>query len=466
MSPNAKPAISLPLSMVVTAGVLSLAVVTQLHKGQATAAVAVDTPVEVAPIATDGIQVSGSVDRTAIHTSDRQVRMELVVSSDDVPSQAPRAPTDLIVVLDRSGSMTGEKLLDAKSAARELVSLLGEEDRFSLITYSGQATLNVELDYATDNRRDHWNHAINSVQAAGGTKMQAGLSAALSRFERAPGRVMRTILISDGLPDRPDGLIELASQSATREIPLTTVGIGLDYDERLMTALADAGTGSFYWTKRGDDLASAFAREFDQARETVASQVAVSFYSDGGTTLKDTAGYLVTKSSFDIGSVVAGQKRRVWVTLDLPANFEGGTEPGRFDLAWYDVDGARKVATIPVPAIAMTEDVAVAQASVDADNWERAVLNEEFNVMQTALSQQVQAGDCDGALEVISDYRVRNAALNDSVGSTAVADNIAGLEQLEAEVRQQFEGANQKAKQNFWAKTRNETAYNGRRNAK
>ena len=56
---------------------------------------------------------------------------------------------------------------------------------------------------------------------------------------------------------------------------LTTVGVGADFNEYLMTALADAGTGNYYYLKAGDDLASVFAREFDAARATVASGLAV-----------------------------------------------------------------------------------------------------------------------------------------------------------------------------------------------
>jgi len=467
MSPNIK----LGLSLICTAAVLSLAIGAQLRGAEATAAMthsSRDAPVAaVAPITEGGIKVSGALDHTSILANgDRRVRMEIVVSSDDVPTATPRAPTDLVVVLDRSGSMTGDKLLDAKTAARDLISLLGEEDRFSLITYSDIATVDIGLDFANNDTRAHWNGTIDRVHARGGTHMQAGLSLALSSWERTPGRIMRTILISDGLPDRKDGLVALASRSATEEIPLTTVGIGLDYDERLMTELADAGTGNFYWTKRGDDLASAFAIEFDAARETVASQVAVTFRSADGTSLTSTAGYPVNHNAFDIGGLVAGQTRRVWVTLDLPQSYEEGTEPGRFDLDWYDVDGGRKSASLAVPGLEITHDVAGWQGSFDKGNWERAVLNEEYNTMQASLSQQVQAGDCDSALEVISDYRARNSVLNNAVGSAAVADNIATLDKLEADVKRQFEGSNQKAKQNVWAKTRNETAYNGRRGIK
>ena len=465
------PAAKLTLSLISTAAVLSMAIPAQLSNTQTGGPIAetnANPPVPVPEVHTlEGVTVSGALDRsTILENGDRRVRMELTVSSDRTPSAINRSPTDVVVILDRSGSMTGEKLLDAKNAARELISLLGEEDRFSLITYADSATVDIALEPATEQAKHQWMGSIDRVGARGGTHMQAGLSTALNTWERRPGRVMRHILISDGLPDRQDGLMDLASRSAAAEIPLTTVGIGLDYDEALMTRLADAGTGNFYWTQRGNDLATAFSAEFDEARETVASQVAVQFSSPNGTQLTGTAGYPLNQNGFDIGGLVAGQTRKVWVTLELPSDYQGGTQPGSFDLSWMDVHGGSQTANIVVPPVTVTRSVAAYRDSFDVDNWERAVLNEEYNVLQTAMSQEVQAGDCDGAIELIADYRGRNGALNESVGSTAVADNLAALDALEAQVKAQFEGDNQQARQNFWAKTVAETAHNGRRNRK
>jgi len=460
MSPSAK----IGLSLATTAAVLSLALTTQVGDSWAAAlrmAPSPQAPTEVTR--SHGVTVAGTLDRSAIlGDRDHRVRMELVLSSDQAPASS-EVPTDLIVVLDRSGSMTGDKLLDAKAAAHQLVSLLGPEDRLGLISYAHGARVDVPLGPVDRASRAQLERTIEGLVAAGGTNMQSGLSAALNTWERVPGRAMRTLLISDGLPDAQGGLVGLARESAAAEIPLTTIGIGLDYDEALMTTLANVGTGSFYWTQRGDDLAGAFATELHQARETVASQVTVKLHAPGGATLVETAGFPIHDHGFDIGSLVAGQERRLWVTLELPRDHRGGESPGRFELAWTDQEGASRSAVVAVPAVSVARDHGDWVAAFDEDSWERAVLTEDYNVMQAALSRQVQAGDCDGALHVISDYRERFSAVNDGVGSARIAENLRGLDALEADVKRQFEGADQAARQNVWAKSANEAAYSGRR---
>ena len=107
----------------------------------------------------------------------------------------------------------------------------------------------------------------------GGTNMSSGLDLGLDTIDRmrASGRTSRAILISDGLANQgdatPEGLLRRAGRAARGEYVLTTVGVGADFNEYLMSALADAGTGNYYYLNRSDDLGSVFAREFDAARD-------------------------------------------------------------------------------------------------------------------------------------------------------------------------------------------------------
>jgi hypothetical protein len=84
------------------------------------------------------VTFTGTLDRTSVlRGGDGVVRMELVMrAAPDVEHvTAVRRPTDLVIVLDRSGSMTGEKIEHARAAVRELIGQLGPDDRFALVTY-------------------------------------------------------------------------------------------------------------------------------------------------------------------------------------------------------------------------------------------------------------------------------------------------------------------------------------------
>src|SRR6476661_8401077 len=103
---------------------------------------------------------------------------------------------------------------------------------------------------------------------------------------------------------------------------LSAIGVGADFNEQLMTALADAGTGNYYYVQNAHDLGSIFAREFDAARTTVATGLAVRIDPADGVQVLDAAGYPLEHDGGSVvirpGSLFAGQERRIWVTVAMP----------------------------------------------------------------------------------------------------------------------------------------------------
>ena len=155
------------------------------------------------------VTFSGTLDRTSVlRGGDGVVRMELVMRAPGphVEYAAMRQPTDLVIVLDRSGSMMGEKIEHARAAIRELVSHLGAEDRFSLVTYSDGVAVTIPLAQATEEARRRWLSTIAAITAEGNTNMSSGLDTGLNLIEgsRNAGRAARAILISDGLANQGD----------------------------------------------------------------------------------------------------------------------------------------------------------------------------------------------------------------------------------------------------------------------
>jgi Ca-activated chloride channel family protein len=191
--------------------------------------------VGAATSSTDGrVKLSASLDRTAVlEGDDGLVRMEIVLEAQAGGGESPQHATDLVVVLDRSGSMNGDKIRDARAAVKQLISQLGPGDRFSLVTFSNAAEIAVPLAFATAEARSVWNRSVDDVFAAGGTFMGSGLALGLDTLERAhaAGRSPRAILISDGLAAEPHGVLRAhAVRSAVAEVPLSAVGVGADFD--------------------------------------------------------------------------------------------------------------------------------------------------------------------------------------------------------------------------------------------
>ena len=435
----------------------------------ATAATASPTTPDADASTSQDIRFESTLDRGAVMAGGSgTVRMELRIASEHEPQAGLRRATDLVVVLDESGSMSGEKIADARHAAHQLLAQLGAEDRFALVSFDSNVDLRIPLDYATPEHQRSWYRAINGISAGGGTEMQAGLAAGSEQHRPTPGRAARTILISDGLPNSPDGLVAQARGFARAETPLTTVGIGSDYDERLMVDLADAGTGNFYWVTQGQDLAAVFGHELSTAQETVASGLQVGLELGEGVELVDASGYPTRvvggRVVFDVGTLYASQERSFWVTLAVPAASAGERSVAMPSLSWRTPEGgATATLTLEPSSVDVVEEQQRFLAAIDADTWGRSVIEEEYNVLRNAVSHAVQAGDMATAQASIDAYTARNRALNEHVDSQQVWDNFDDVAALEQQVQQQFEGEQQSARQNVFAKTLNSISYGSRR---
>jgi Ca-activated chloride channel family protein len=427
------------------------------------------TPAPSPTLSAEDVTFTSRLDRGAVMAGGTGlVRMELTVTSEHEPSGEARRATDLVVVLDESGSMSGAKIEDARGAAHALLNQLGPEDRFALVSFDSGVERRIPLAAVVPDNLPRMRRAIDGIAAGGGTEMQLGLAAGSEQHRSAPGRAARTILISDGLPNSPEGLVDQARGFARAEAPLTTVGIGDDYDERLMVDLADAGTGNFYWVTRGQDLATVFGHELSTAQETVATGLQVGLELGNGVELVDASGYptrvVAGRAVFDVGTLYASQERSFWITLRVPADQPGEQLVAMPSLSWGNPEGPGSSSlTLAASSVSVVEEQQRFLASIDEEAWGRSVVEEEYNVLRSAVSRAVQAGDLDTAQASIDAYVSRNRALNEKLDNQAVWDNFDEVAALEQQVQQQFEGEQQQARQNIFAKTLNSVSYGSRR---
>lgn len=396
------------------------------------------------------VHFSGALEGTAVLPGrDRDVRMELVIGADAARGIAPRVPTDLVVVLDHSGSMSGDKIEHARAAVRTLIAGLGDGDRFALVTYSDHARARIPL--GALQHRPSWYETVDSIRPEGGTNMSSGLDVALSMIDatRASGRAPRLVLISDGLANQGDasreGLVGRASRAARGEYALSTVGVGADFDEGLMAALADAGTGNFHFLASASGLDRILSAEFATARENVASGLRVAIEPASGIGVVDAAGYPLTRDGnavrFQPGDLFAGQERRIWVTLRVPASASGDVPLGRFALE-YGAGGERhRLAFTETPRVAAVADENAYFAGLDTASWERSVVVDQYNALRRSVAEAVKDGRERDAVAEIQKYRAEVASKNDKVQSQEVARQLADAEKLEERVQQAASGA-------------------------
>jgi Ca-activated chloride channel family protein len=190
-----------------------------------------------------------------------------------------RAPVSLSIVIDRSGSMKGQRLTNAVAAARGMLSRLRPDDTISLVAYDDEA----ELLFAptTVDRVDRlgFERALADIRGSGHTCISCGIDMARAQVRRRSGTINRILLLSDGVANRglttvPEFRL-LGDVARQEQTAVASVGVDLDYDERTLFAVSQASNGHHYFVEDPSGLPAVFEREAANLVGTVADRVDV-----------------------------------------------------------------------------------------------------------------------------------------------------------------------------------------------
>lgn len=340
------------------------------------------------------------------HDETLHVMLELTAPA----SEGTRPPLALVLVLDRSGSMTGDKLEAAKACAAWLADRLRPDDRLALVTFDDTVAIDVPLVPVSSGAVAR---AARGLRPGGSTNLSGGWLKGRELLQAAPGVATRRILLlTDGQANVGvvDGsqLAALTRDASERGITTTTIGFGDGFDEDLLTAMADAGRGAAHYAASPDDAAGVFADEADDLAALAAQNVSVGVRAThagvrGVAVLGDwpvhAAGDVLR---VELGDAYAGRTRRLVLALDVAALADlGPCQVAELIVDYTSVGDQIAHHTLTLPVAVHVATAADAEAAgIDTE------VREEVEIIAAATAQQqaidaADRGDIDTAKRIL-----------------------------------------------------------------
>lgn len=290
-----------------------------------------------------------------------------------VPGQQ-RLPLNLSLVMDRSGSMEGEKLDYVKKALAFVIEQLQIEDKLSVVTYDDK----VEVLFAQQPVRDKnaLLRQVEAIRSGNTTNLSGGMLEGFAqvRGTKTANCVNRVLLLSDGLANEgvtePEKLQQIARTKFMEDgVGLSSFGVGADYNEDLMTALSEHGGGNYFFIDQADKIPGYFAKELQGLLAVVAQRTRVRIhYPAAQVKPAQVLGYVHTATpgviSVEMNDLFAGEERALVLAFDpLP----GMTGPVTFSVELEYEDVALRMGSIRERrelTVTPTSDEALFRASV------------------------------------------------------------------------------------------------------
>ena len=265
--------------------------------------------------------------------SRRFVRVE--ITAPEAPRSADRIPVNLAFVIDRSGSMAGDKIRKAREAAIQGIRALRAEDRFAVVAYDDHVDVVVPSSLATPEARAEAEERIAGIGDRGSTDLHAGWLAGCEQIGRTlrDDAVGRCLLLTDGLANQgvtsPDEIASRVAALRQRRISTSALGVGSDFDEHLLAQVAEAGGGNFHFIEGASQIPELMGAEVGEALAITARDVVLVVEAGEGALVESLNDFPCTRQAdawrIELGSMFGGQMLDPVLRLTLPGGTEGAT---------------------------------------------------------------------------------------------------------------------------------------------
>lgn len=350
-----------------------------------------------------------------------------------------RMPVNVSFVLDRSGSMKGEKIERVRQATSMAIDLLDAQDIASVVIFDHRSEVLVPAAPVTDRRaiKDR----VARIRDAGGTRIAPAVERALREIGRdRSGAIRRLVLLTDGQTENEKECLLRADDAARLGVPITALGVGRDWNEDLLIEMANRSGGTADYIARPDEITEYFRNTVQKAQSTAVHNATLNMRLVQGVTpravwqvipLIDNLGYKPVSDrdvTVPLGELETGQGRTMLVELLVDPRPVGTYRVGQVEVS-YDVPalgltGAKNRVDV---LLTFTAD----QGQVQQVNPGVMNIVEKVSAfkLQTRALQDLAQGDVAGATQKLKSAVTRLLNQGELDLAQTMQQEIANLEQ-------------------------------------
>jgi Ca-activated chloride channel homolog len=369
--------------------------------------------------------------------SNQPTTLDLIVriTPPQAPVNAVQRPTlNLGFVLDRSGSMADRKKIEyAREAICYAIEQLLPSDRLSVTIFDDRVETLIPSTPATN--KASFSRLVKQVQPGNSTALHAGwIQGGIQVSQFLTAELNRVILLSDGLANvgetNPDAIASDVHGLVQRGVSTSTMGLGDDYNEDLLEAMARSGDGNYYYIASAEQLPSIFERELQGLAATIGKNVTLGIHPQGNVVVADVLNDLDVDSTgrFKLPNLLFDSPIDVLVRLNVPA-LEPETELCQFHLSWIDTEQQQQDVhvTLQLPVVSSNQ---LAEIPLNQEVQQQVALMMAARAKKEAV-RLVDQGNYVMASEVLQQTKQQMLTFNLPMS----APEAAALEDLDQELK-------------------------------
>jgi len=279
-----------------------------------------------APVAQAEVDISAS---RPVLAADKEEEIFVRVRVRGLPMvEQSRPPINLALVVDASGSMDGDGIAQARAACTAVVEAMKDGDALSIVTFGSRPSVVVSAKRIDAESRAAAKKAITGIVADGTTDMAGGIRVGLDQLRehmKADG-INRIVLVGDGVPNDPAAATAFADQARAQRVPITSLGLGPEFDETLMASIAQRSGGTFHFIEDATKVSKVFQDQIGKMNRLVARNARVDVTAGPGVTILETfglPGVAGRTARIPIGDLTEGQVRDTVMRVRLKGHRDG-----------------------------------------------------------------------------------------------------------------------------------------------